>query len=287
MSEPETAGAIIQVRDLWFRYADQPPVLRGIHLDIAPGEWLAILGCNGSGKTTLVKHFNGLLRPWRGQVLVAGQDTAGHPIGELAQIVGYLPQHPDRLLFAPTVREEIAFGLRQRGLEGPALQARIDASLQLLDLRHIADMPPAVLGYGLRRKVSLAAILASRPRVLALDEPTIGLDAGSARAFFDCVREFHRAGATVIMITHELELAARYAEHVILLREGEIIARGETREVLSDADQLKRAGLMPLPISQLYALWVNQTGENWASRPLTPEEFAAAWLASSARGGVP
>ncbi len=269
---------IIELRDLWFRYADRPPALRGVNLRVEAGAWLAILGCNGSGKTTLIKHLNGLLRPWRGSVHVAGQDIAGRPIGELAQTVGYLPQHPDRLLFSATVNEEIAFGLRQRGLDESAITARVESILARLGLLPLADLPPAIQGYGMRRKISLAAILALQPQIIVLDEPTNALDAGGARAFLDIVQDYRRAGATVVMVTHDLDLAARYASDIALLSEGELLSAGPMRATLSDADLLQRAGLPALPIHRLYDLWRAAAGESWPLDPLTPEEFADGWF---------
>jgi len=278
---------IIQTVDLWFRYAGQPPALRGVNLSVAAGEWLAILGCNGSGKTTLVKHFNGLLRPWRGQILLEGSDIRLQAVGDLAQTIGYLPQHPDRLIFAGSVREEIAFGPRQRGLSGDELTQRIDEALTVLDLADVADMPPAILGYGLRRKVSLAAVLALHPRVLVLDEPTTGLDAGSTRAFLGVVEQMHSRGATIAMITHDLDLVVRHATRVVVMRDGEIAASGPTRAILSDSALLAGAGLAPLPITELYGLCARQSGEPWPTPPLTPAEFAAGWCGEPVTEGRP
>jgi energy-coupling factor transport system ATP-binding protein len=275
---------IVDVRDIWFRYADRPPALRGVNLRVAAGAWLAILGCNGSGKTTLVKHLNGLLRPWRGCVRIAGQDIAGRPIGQIAETVGYLPQHPDRLLFSATVEGETAFGLRQRGLAEGDVKARVESILARLDLLPLADLPPAIQGYGVRRKISLAAILALQPQIIVLDEPTNALDAGGARTFLDIVQDYRRAGATVIMVTHDLDLAARYASDIALLRDGELLAAGPMRAILSDAGLLKRAGLPALPICRLYDLWRAASGESWPLHPLTPEEFAEGWFAAGEAG---
>jgi len=299
----DTAARIIQTVDLWYHYAGGPPALRGINLSIAATEWVAILGCNGSGKTTLVKHFNGLLRPWRGQVLLAQtsetsevletsevselRDIRRQAVGDLAQTIGYLPQHPDRLLFAGSVREEIAFGPRQRGLSGDKLCRRIDEALAVLDLADVADLPPAVLGYGLRRKVSLAAVLALHPRVLVLDEPTTGLDAGSTRAFLGVVEQMHARGATIVMITHDLDLVVQYATRVILMRDGEIAASGPTRQILSDSTLLAAAGLAPLPITELYDLCALRAGGRWPTPPLMPTEFAAGWWGDPLSKGQP
>jgi energy-coupling factor transport system ATP-binding protein len=246
----------VQVRDLWHRYpASQAWALRGIGAEIIEGEWLAIVGVNGSGKSTLVKHLNGLLRPTRGKVRVGGKDTNAAEVGELARTVSYLPQNPDHLIFSSTVRQEVAFGPRQQGLRQARLDERVGEALTALDLTVYAEHPPAVLGYGLRRKVALASVLAMRTPVLALDEPTVGLDRASIERLLDVVAARHQVGTTVIMVTHDLRWVARYAQRVLVLYRGEIALHGPTEAVLSDREALRAVDLEPLPVTELaYAL---------------------------------
>ena len=276
---------LVSVQELWFRYDDGPPALRGVSLEIGRGEWVAVLGCNGSGKSTLVKHFNGLLKPWRGRVLVEGVDTRRRQVGEWARLIAYLPQHPDRIIFSASVWEEVAFAPRLQGVSGAELERRVNTALEALGLRDAADVPPAALGYGLRRKVALAAVLAQEPALLILDEPTNGLDAGSARDFLEVVAQRHRQGTAVVLITHDLELAAQYAGRAVLMQAGEIAADGPARAVLGDAALLRKAGLEPLPVTHT-AHALREAG--LAGLPadlLLPEEFAEAYLRAAAGGG--
>jgi len=241
----------IQVEDLSYRYNDGPLALAGVNLSIETGDFLAIVGQNGSGKTTLVKHFNGLLRPNRGRVLVGGQDTVGQSVGQLARKVGYLFQNPDHQIFAPTVWEEVAFGLRNLGLSEEEVAARTAEALALFGLEDQADTPPAVLGYGLRRKVTLAAVWAMRPQVLVLDEPTVGLDWRSTRVLMEEVINLNRQGHTIILVTHDMKLVAEFARKVLVLNEGHILTCGPTRQVFQQEVLLRQAFLAPPPITAL------------------------------------
>jgi energy-coupling factor transport system ATP-binding protein len=155
------------------------------------------------------------------------------------------------MIFGATVRQEVAYGPRQLGLRRAALEQRVEETLSALSLLPLAEYPPAVLGYGLRRQVSLASVLALRTPVLALDEPTVGLDLGLARRLMDIVAERHRRGMTVVMITHDLRWAARYAQRVVVLGGGRIQAQGSPYEVLADPKQLAACGLEPLPVTAL------------------------------------
>jgi energy-coupling factor transport system ATP-binding protein len=241
----------IQVEDLWHRYDDGPAVLTGVNVIIESGDFLAIVGQNGSGKTTLVKHFNGLLRPTRGRVLVGGEDTAGQSVGQLARKVGYLFQNPDHQIFAPTVWEEVAFGPRNLGSSEEEVAARTTEALALFGLGDQADTPPAVLGYGLRRKVTLAAVWAMRPQIMVLDEPTAGLDWRSTRTLMEEVTNLNRRGHTIILVTHDMKLVAEFARQVLVLDEGRTLAYGPTRQLFQQEAILRQAFLAPPPITAL------------------------------------
>jgi len=242
---------VVAFRNVHYNYPGSAPVLRGISIDIHRGEWLAVIGINGSGKTTFLKHLNGLLRPTAGSVILCGKDTRGRQVGELARIVGYLPQSPDDSIFCATVREEVAYGPRHVGLHGEQLTVRVDESLAQMDLLPYANHPPAVLGYGLRRQVALASVLAMQTALLAFDEPTVGLDSGVIARTVDAVAARHQQGATVVMITHDLQLVARFAQRVVVLSEGRIRAQGTPEEVLADIALLRSVGLEPLPLTAL------------------------------------
>jgi len=241
----------VNVDDLWHRYDDGPLALAGVNLSVEAGDFLAIVGQNGSGKTTLVKHFNGLLRPTRGRVLVLGRDAAGQSVGQLARKVGYLFQNPDHQIFAPTVWEEVAFGPRNLGFSEREVAACTAEALALFGLKDQADTPPAVLGYGLRRQVTLAAVWAMRPQILVLDEPTVGLDWRSTRTLMQAVTDLNRRGHTIILITHDMKLVAEFARRVLILDGGRILAYGPTRQVFQQEAILRQAFLAPPPITAL------------------------------------
>jgi energy-coupling factor transporter ATP-binding protein EcfA2 len=241
----------VEVEDLWYRYNDGPLALAGIDLSLEAGDFLAIIGQNGSGKTTLVKHFNGLLRPTRGQVLILGQGTAGQSVGQLARKVGYLFQNPDHQIFSSTVRDEVAFGPRNLGLSEAEVTARTAEALALFDLEDWADTPPAVLGYGLRRQVTVAAVWAMLPQVLILDEPTVGLDWRSIQTLMAGITNLNRQGHTIILVTHDMKLVAEFASKVLVLNDGQVLAWGSPRQVFQQETILRRAFLAPPPITAL------------------------------------
>ena len=207
---------ILEVNDLVFWYEDEAtPVLRGVDLAVERGEFLALVGANGSGKTTLTEHFNGLLRPQRGRVRVNGEETSGRPVGELARQVGYLFQNPEQQIFSPSVREEVAFGPKNLGLPAGEVETQVEEALAGFRLVDVADSPPAVLGYGLRRRVTLASLAAMDPPVLVLDEPTVGLDARGLAETLDWLAELQARGRTIVLVTHEMALAAEHADRVV------------------------------------------------------------------------
>jgi energy-coupling factor transport system ATP-binding protein len=220
-------------------------------LSVPRGQFLALVGANGSGKTTLVKHWNGLLRPSRGTVWVAGQDAAGRSIGELARDVGYLFQHPEQQIFSPTVRQELAFGPQNLGLHPSAVDSCVQAAMMRFDLAAVAEQPPAILSYGLRRRVTLASLAAMDPPVLVLDEPSVGLDAAGLKETMGWLAECHALGRTIVLATHDMALVAAYAERVVVLEQGQVLADGTPAEILQQAALLARASLAPPPVVAL------------------------------------
>jgi energy-coupling factor transport system ATP-binding protein len=246
----------LRISDLWFGYDDEAPVLRGIDLCIPRGQFVALVGANGSGKTTLIKHFNGLLRPRRGKVHMRGQNTAGRSVGELARQVGFLFQHPEQQIFSATVRQEVSFGPRNMGLSRAQVEARVEAALTRFDLSAAAERPPAILSYGLRRRVTLASLAAMDPPILVLDEPSVGLDACSLHETFNWLAELHAQDRTVLVVTHDMTLAAERADRIIVLHAGEIIGDGAPADVFSQPDLLACTSLAPPPVVSLtQALW--------------------------------
>ncbi len=264
----------VHVEAVEVRYPNGPRALRGVSLTLEPGEFVALVGANGAGKSTLARLIMGLLRPTRGRVRVGDLDTREARPYHLARRVGYVFQHPDHQIFAPTVWEEIAFGPRNLGLPEAEVRERVEEALRFFGLEAYRETPPAVLGFGLRRQVALAAILAMRPPILILDEPTGGLDPITAREVMARVAAFHRAGHTVLLITHDMRLVAEWAPRTVVLHEGEVLFDGPTRTLFRRPEILAPAHLTPPPITQLaqrLAPW------GMPADVLTVEEFVAAF----------
>lgn len=218
----------VEIQDLHFRY-EREEVLQGITLQIPSGQFIAIVGHNGAGKSTLARHLNGLLRPQRGKIHILGRPTHGRSTGEIARDVGFLFQRPERQLFAPTVYEEVAYGVRQLTL--PGAEARVQDALEAFGLKEVAELPPALLGWGLQRSVTLASLAALETPIVVLDEPTVGLDGRGMAQLLNWLTRLRREGRTIILITHELPLAAR-ADRAIVLAQGRIIADGPPSQAL-------------------------------------------------------
>jgi len=241
----------VEVKDLHFEYEKGTEVIRGIDLNIHRGECVAIVGQNGSGKTTLVKHFNGLLRPTSGKIILNGVDTAGKTVAQLSKTVGYLFQNPDHQIFSTSVEEEIAFGPKNLGVGPEETERRVAEALKLVGLEEYRKVPPSTLGLGQRRKVTLASIVAMKPDVMVLDEPTTGIDWNGSIQLMNSVRELNKQGHTIITITHSMRVVAQYAERTIVLANGGIILDGPTRKVFSEPDVLKTTFLAPPQITCL------------------------------------
>jgi energy-coupling factor transport system ATP-binding protein len=241
---------VVAFEDVWYRYETNAQALTGVNLSIRGNEFVALVGANGSGKTTLAKHVNGLLQPQHGRVLVAGTDSRETTTGVLAQKVGFVFQNPDHQIFAPSVREEVAFGPRNLGLSRAEVERRVEAALGAFCLTSAADLPPATLGYGQRRLVTLAAVHAMQPQVLILDEPTVGLDRPLTHRLVEWVSELHRGGTTTLVITHDMRLAA-LAQRCVVMNQGQIALDSPVAEVFTDTDSLERAGIVAPPIVEL------------------------------------
>ncbi len=228
----EAAGPLIAVRDVHYAY-DGQAALRGVSLEAGAGEFVALMGRNGSGKSTLLKHLVGLLKPDQGQVLVAGQDTRRAALEDVIRTVGYVPQHPGSLLFQETVAAELAFTRRSRRL--PADPAADRQLLARLGLSAVIGRNPRDLSGGEQQRAALAAILVADPQVILLDEPTRGLDYAQKHQLAALLRELKREGRTIIMATHDVELAAACADRVVLMAEGQVVVDGPARQVMSDS----------------------------------------------------
>ncbi|WP_213452303.1 energy-coupling factor ABC transporter ATP-binding protein [Rhizomonospora bruguierae] len=228
----------LNVTGLHFAYPDGSAALNGVDLRLEPGERAALLGPNGAGKTTLVLHLNGILHGGAGTVEVGGvrvypADRAG--LAEIRRRVGIVFQDPDDQLFMPTVAEDVAFGPANLGIRGDELRARVDEALAAVDMTAHRDQVPHHLSFGQRRRVAVATVLAMRPDILVLDEPSSNLDPASRRELAQILRSLP---VTVLMVTHDLPYALELCPRSVILDTGRVVADGRTIDLLADADLL-------------------------------------------------
>jgi cobalt/nickel transport system ATP-binding protein len=235
--------AALDVRGLHFTYPGGHRALSDINLRIAVGERTALLGPNGAGKTTLVLHLNGILDADVGSVAVAGLDLRKDTLKEIRRRVGIVFQDPDDQLFMPTVRADVAFGPANLGLRGDELTARVDEALTAVGMIDVAEQTPHHLSLGQRRRVAVATVLAMRPEILVLDEPSANMDPVSRRELADIILGLD---VTVLMVTHDLSYALELCPRSLVMNGGRIVADGPTSDILSD-DDLMRSNRLELP----------------------------------------
>lgn len=236
----------LRIAGLTFAYPDGSVALRGVDLGVAEGERVALLGPNGAGKTTLVLHLNGVLHGGAGTVEVGGLRVDAGDRARLAEIrrrVGIVFQDPDDQLFMPTVAEDVAFGPANLGLRGAELAARVDEALAAVGMGEHRDQVPHHLSFGQRRRVAVATVLAMRPQLLVLDEPSSNLDPASRRELAEILESLP---VTVLMVTHDLPYAMQLCRRSVILDGGRIAADGPTRDILAD-EELLRAHRLELP----------------------------------------
>src|SRR5687768_7411640 len=230
----------LEVCGVHFAYPDGSVALRGVDLKLAAGERVALLGPNGAGKTTLVLHLNGILHGGAGTVDVGGLRVDAGDRARLAEIrrrVGLVFQDPDDQLFLPTVAEDVAFGPANLGLRGAELAARVDEALAAVGMSDVKERAPHHLSLGQRRRVAVATVLAMRPDLLVMDEPSSNLDPQARRELAEIVLGLD---VTLLMVTHDLPYALQLCPRSVILDDGRIVADAPTRDLLSDADLLAR-----------------------------------------------
>jgi energy-coupling factor transport system ATP-binding protein len=242
---------MIETENLRFAYPGYPDVLRGINLTINDGEFVAIMGENGAGKTTLVKTFNGLLAPTSGTVKVDGNDAHNSSVAKLSRDVGLVFQNPDHQLFSETVREELAFSLRNFGYKDDTIDRRVATILETLDLTRYAESSPFVLSGGERKRVALAAVLVWNPKHIILDEPTIGQDYQQKDRLRNFIIQLNAQGKTVVIITHDIEFVAECKPRIVLLSNGQVIGDRPAEDILTDGELLDAASLTRPQIGEL------------------------------------
>jgi len=243
-AEAQGDKALVRFEDVSFFYEAGKEVLGDVNLDIRRGDIIAVLGPNGAGKTTLVKHAIGLLQPKRGCVFVEGKDTRETSVAQIASTLGYVFQSPSHMLFAPSVTAELRFGPGNLGHTDEEIQKEVQQAIEIMNLSGMEDDPPLALSFGQQKRVSIAAVLAMRSKILVMDEPTAGQDYRNYMDFMDAILQIPSFEA-ILFITHDIDMAVIYANRVLLLSEGRIENDGKPEDVLTDYERLRACRLVP------------------------------------------
>lgn len=268
---------IIDVQQLVHTYPNGATALNGVDLQVRTGEFLGVIGQNGAGKTTLVKHFNGLLKPTGGKVTVKGIDTRAAQVSALARHVGYVFQNPDHQIFASNVRDEIAFGPKNIGMDRATISKNVEEAIEVLNLSSVTEIHPFRLSRGQRQRLAIAGVLAMRPEIFMLDEPTGGQDREQVLRLRKVLQKLNEEGHTIILITHDMELLAETAGRAIVVRGGKVILDGPPTEVFKHTEELRKTFLKAPQISRL-------TLDLGFSKPSMSVEDAAKGLLERAAG---
>ncbi|MEM0493368.1 MAG: energy-coupling factor transporter ATPase [Candidatus Thermoplasmatota archaeon] len=224
---------IIKITNCYYRYPTGSIGIKGVNLDVYPGEFVSVIGRNGSGKTTLARLIAGLIKPSRGHVFIKNKDTTKLRPEEIAGLVGIIFQDPNMHLFADTVEEEITFMMNNLGWPENRIRESLEYTIRLFKLEGLKDNYPRMLSTGEKQRVAIASVLSAQPEILILDEPTRGLDPQMKSYLLSYLSEYKRKGGTVILISHDVELIAEYSERVVLMNDGVIISDGSKHDVLS------------------------------------------------------
>lgn len=242
---------MIEFKNVSFKYnaKSSESTLKGINLKIEKGEFAAIIGSNGAGKSTISKMINGLLKPSDGDVIIDGMNTKKVSASRIAKKVGYLFQNPDRQICCDTIEKELSFGLNVIGMAQNEISERVNAVIE--EFKFDGKENPFSLSRGERQRIALASIIALKPDVIILDEPTTGLDYLECTHIMDKITELNKSGVTVVIICHDMELVYDYASRVIVMADGEVVADGNSQDVFRNTEKLRIASIIPPQIIEL------------------------------------
>ncbi len=268
---------IIEAKNLTYTYpGGTQPAIKNVSLTIEKGDFVILTGPSGCGKTTLCRCFNGLIPHFyagklEGELTVTRLTVAEHPIYEMACHVGLVFQNPENQLFALSVEKDVAFGLENLGLPRDEMRKRVDWALQMTGIEELRERAPHELSGGQQQRVAIACVLAMQPEVMVLDEPTSFLDPLGAQKIFEVISELNKKlGITVILVEHRLDLASKYANHVVIMDEGTIVLDGKPREVFDS----ESARLIGVGIPKATRLWqmLRRNGIRLDGTPVNSEE---------------
>jgi energy-coupling factor transport system ATP-binding protein len=281
-AESRESRPLLSIKELNFGYDRPAPILKGVNLEISSNSMIALLGQNGSGKTTLARLLVGINRAPAGKVMFEGKDLSQLGAREIAADIGYVFQNPDHQFVTDRVDDEVAYGLKVRDFSEEAVAERVDDVLKIVDLERYRDRSPFSLSLGERRRLSVATMLVLEPRLLVLDEPTIGQDHERAQQLMGLMARLReRYGTTILMITHDVRLVAQWADRALVLRSGEIAFDGPPFDMFGNAHLLRSAGLMAPPIHEVSRRVAAKVPGSGLRPVLSSREWVAAMIAHS------
>ncbi|MEM1642912.1 MAG: ABC transporter ATP-binding protein [Desulfurococcaceae archaeon] len=273
----------VEFIDVWFKYlSNRDYILKGLSITISRGTSVAIMGANGSGKTTLLKHIVRLLKPQRGVVKVLGIDVQAYGLEELVKHVGFVPQNPNYMFFAPSIRDELVITLKNFKYPSRCIKDRVELIAESIGIGNLLNEDPSTLSYGQLKLASIAIALSHDPEVVVIDEPTMGLDKHYREALTKIIRQLVEDGRTVIASSHDVEFVSKAFNEAALLNEGRITAYGSLREVLYEYAELTRACLTIPTVPKLF----NELRKcfNALNKPISVEEFLSIVMESLGGG---
>jgi energy-coupling factor transporter ATPase len=272
--------AIIETTNLTYTYpGGTKQSISDVSLRIEKGEFVLITGPSGCGKTTLCRCFNGLIPHFyqgemKGELTVAGLTVSEHPTYELAQHVGLVFQNPENQLFALSVEKDVAFGLENLGVSREEMRKSVDWALQLTGINDLRERAPHELSGGQQQRVAIASVLAMKPQVIVLDEPTSFLDPLTARRIFEVIHDLNRnLGITVVLVEHRLDLTAKYADHIIVMDQGKVLLDGDPHEILR-SEEARLVGVGIPKATRLYQMLLKDGAKLRNTVPLSSDEMA-------------
>lgn len=266
----------LSTENLSFTYPDGTQALKNINIEIEKGEKVAIIGPNGAGKSTLFSHFNGLTEPTSGCVKIEGKAISFEKdeLLKVRQKVGIVFQDPNDQLFAPTVKEDIAFGPMNLGLSYDEVEKRVEDALKMVGMENYEDKTPHHLSGGQQKRIAIAGIIAMKPELMILDEPTAGLDPDGVEKVLNIMNQLNKEGMTLIISSHDIDMISKYADKIFVLYNGEIIESGNKNKIFSDMELLKKAHLRtPITTEILYNL--KESGLNVNTEKISVEDTCA------------
>ena len=265
---------MLEVKNIKYSYNKDYQALKGVSLSVEDGEMVALLGKNGAGKSTLFLHLNGIYEPDEGQVFIDGEELKydKKSLLKFRQKVGIVFQNPDDQIFAPTVEEDVAFGPLNLDLPMEEVQKRVTEALARVGMSGFEKKAPHHLSGGQKKRVSIAGILAMKPKIMVLDEPTAGLDPQGVEDLSKLLKELNAEGITIIISTHEVDLVPNYASKVFVLVDGLLIAEGTPKEIFAQQEILDKANLKVPIVTELFQSLEAEGIDMGGDYPLTIEE---------------